>query len=278
MSTTKTTGFENLTEIGGDLVGYRDIDGWLGYRVGDDGSAWSCKDAKGRLTDKWHRLIGSVIKKGGYIRVRLSRLTTNIPKKEEISRPISNLVLEAFVGPRPRGMVACYRDEDVTNNKLDNLYWGPGPRRDRLLSGERHPSWKSNDVGKGGGRYRAQQRYLLGPCDRCGNPATDRHHKDTNTANNDPGNIELLCRRCHMIADGRMERFVAAKGGRKDEPNPPKPCVICGRLKKPLRKGRCDTCDSYFRKYGVERTPEAVEWWHKSHPSSQAGFENKANH
>lgn len=34
---------------------------------------------------------------------------------------------------------------------------------------------------------------------------------------------------------------------------PAKPCSNCGRLFKPLRKGRCHTCDTYLRKRGVER-------------------------
>lgn len=37
---------------------------------------------------------------------------------------IHHLVLEAFVGPKPLGMYGCHRDDDPTNNRLDNLYWG----------------------------------------------------------------------------------------------------------------------------------------------------------
>lgn len=33
------------------------------------------------------------------------------------------LVLDAFVGPRPKGMEACHNDGDGTNNKLSNLRW-----------------------------------------------------------------------------------------------------------------------------------------------------------
>lgn len=37
---------------------------------------------------------------------------------------IHNLVLEAFVGPRPTGMVARhFPDRDTSNNRLDNLSW-----------------------------------------------------------------------------------------------------------------------------------------------------------
>lgn len=46
--------------------------------------------------------------------------------------------------------------------------------------------------------------YQLGLCERCGKAATDRHHKDANTGNNEASNIEMLCRRCHMEIDGRL--------------------------------------------------------------------------
>jgi len=34
------------------------------------------------------------------------------------------LVLEAFVGPRPDGLVGCHKDDNTTNNAVENLYWG----------------------------------------------------------------------------------------------------------------------------------------------------------
>jgi len=37
---------------------------------------------------------------------------------------LHHLMLEAFVGPRPDGMVGCHRDDDIENNKISNLYWG----------------------------------------------------------------------------------------------------------------------------------------------------------
>jgi len=37
---------------------------------------------------------------------------------------VAVLVLETFVGPRPRGMWALHHDDDEWNNAVDNLYWG----------------------------------------------------------------------------------------------------------------------------------------------------------
>jgi len=33
------------------------------------------------------------------------------------------LILEAFVGPRPEGMIACHWDDNPANNRLSNLRW-----------------------------------------------------------------------------------------------------------------------------------------------------------
>lgn len=56
-------------------------------------------------------------------------------------RPIGQLVLETFVGPRPPQMEACHRDDDPWNNALSNLYWGTSSqnKRDMVRNGN-HPS------------------------------------------------------------------------------------------------------------------------------------------
>lgn len=63
----------------------------------------------------------------------------------------------------------------------------------------------------------------------------DRHHRDGNVGNNEPENIVILCRRCHMLIDGRLDAFRelgrASSEGRRTSPSP---CVVCGRPSKPL--------------------------------------------
>ena len=49
---------------------------------------------------------------------------------------------------------------------------------------------------------------VIGPCVVCGNPKAERHHWDGNTLNNDPENIVILCRRCHMQTDGRLVKIL----------------------------------------------------------------------
>ena len=40
------------------------------------------------------------------------------------TRKVHQLVLEAFVGPRPKGYEACHKNDVSTDNRLENLYWG----------------------------------------------------------------------------------------------------------------------------------------------------------
>ena len=77
----------------------------------------------------------------------------------------------------------------------------------RIRRGADHYAWQGDNVSARGGRNRALRLYPeIGPCSVCGNKKSERHHKDSNTANNEPENIIILCRRCHMNADGRMEK------------------------------------------------------------------------
>jgi hypothetical protein len=54
-----------------------------------------------------------------------------------VRRYVHHLVLEAFVGPRPKGMECCHWDDDATNNRLSNLRWGTrlDNMQDRIRNG-----------------------------------------------------------------------------------------------------------------------------------------------
>ena len=43
---------------------------------------------------------------------------------KQFHRRIHALILEAFVGPRPKGAFVLHGDDDLNNNTLDNLRWG----------------------------------------------------------------------------------------------------------------------------------------------------------
>ncbi len=110
-----------------------------------------------------------------------------------------------------------------------------------------------------GYRKRARVRYKLpAKCRYCDAPPTDRHHKDGNPRNNLPSNIDFVCRRCHMVEDGRLARLVAvARATAPLRVTVAKRCVNCNGTSKPkpLRKGRCHKCNEYLRRTGRERPP-----------------------
>lgn len=106
--------------------------------------------------------------------------------------------------------------------------------------------WKPDaQIGTKRKRARAIIRDLGTHCTRCGQQKPlERHHIDGDTGNNDVENIQILCRRCHMEIDGRLEKVRLLSPAVK----PPKPCAECGRLYKPLRKGLCHSCSERKRR------------------------------
>lgn len=66
-----------------------------------------------------------------------------------------------------------------------------------------------------------------------------------------------LCRRCHMIEDGRLRKFKQMAS--KPKPRGPMlPCANCLRLAKPLRRDLCSTCSSRQRYYRKTESGENV--------------------
>lgn len=63
--------------------------------------------------------------------------------------------------------------------------------------GELNPQWKGDEASAQAGRLRANRLYSTEPCEECGDPRGQRHHKDRNTLNNERSNIEFLCASCH---------------------------------------------------------------------------------
>ena len=79
---------------------------------------------------------------------------------------------------------------------------------------------------------RARKICPKGPCVKCGKQkARDVHHKDENWRNNDPSNLERICRSCH----GKEHRERST-------------CTICGKPQKGL--GFCEMHYQRFKKWG----------------------------
>lgn len=133
-----------------------------------------------------------------------------------------------------------------------------GNEPDRFnAKGDEHYAWKGSEASDKSKRCRARRLFDLGPCEECGAPGYDRHHVDGDTGNNTRENVRSLCRRCHMLTDGRLATS-AARIGEMSTSQPPKQCVNCYALSKPRRNGRCTNCAAYFARKGVERP--SVYW------------------
>lgn len=111
-------------------VEYRDIPYFPGYRVGDDGTVWTRWKARGGHFPGGRAKGGMVLgndwkllkqwRRGGNRAwsVRLGRNGKSFPKF------VHRLVLEAFVGPCPPGLVCRHGPHGKYNNNLYNLCWG----------------------------------------------------------------------------------------------------------------------------------------------------------
>jgi hypothetical protein len=111
-------------------VTYKPVEGYPGYRVGDDGSVWCCIRRNGKqvfLTDDWRPAVTYM--QNGYTIARIWR-----HHKERKVR-VHRLVLMTFVGPCPPGMEAChFPNPERSDNRLSNLRWDTRSNngRDRL--------------------------------------------------------------------------------------------------------------------------------------------------
>lgn len=82
-----------------------------------------------------------------------------------------------------------------------------------------------------------QVRELLlpGPCEKCGKPAEEVHHKDRNKRNASPENLIRLCGPCHLAEHGKIERHKIQRSRRASNAK----CSLCGGTV--FAKGLCQT-------------------------------------
>lgn len=110
---------------------WKDIEGFRGYQASNCGRIRSCRPINGigGLKDSYRILILPVSKE--YYRIGLRK------NGEQIKMFVHRLVLEAFVGPCPKGMEARHLDGNGRNNYISNLVWGTPieNRHDRIRHG-----------------------------------------------------------------------------------------------------------------------------------------------
>lgn len=125
---------------------WKSIDGFLGtYEVSSLGRI---RRLFNKGADGWRILKPSLNKTGtGYFHVSLS--LNGIVTRNAL---VHHLVAEAFIGPRPDGMLVCHNDGKSQNNSYDNLRYDTFAKnqQDRVSHGtsnrgERHGNCKLSD-------------------------------------------------------------------------------------------------------------------------------------
>ena len=87
---------------------FKRIKDYPNYLIEDSGKIWSCKKEIWRKPGKQANgyLFVALYHRGKFKQYRIHRL-----------------VLETFVGPCPKGMVACHNNGNCQDNRLSNLRW-----------------------------------------------------------------------------------------------------------------------------------------------------------
>lgn len=131
-------------------VRYQPIKDFPGYRVGDDGSVWSClvnpgAQRKSYIGTEWKIRIPTPTTGHG----QLYLYGPNGRKRFKVY----HLVLTAFSGPRPKGAFGLHKNGNPCDNRIENLYWGTpkqngsdAVRLGESLPGEKHPNAKLTDA------------------------------------------------------------------------------------------------------------------------------------
>jgi hypothetical protein len=140
-----------------EVVMLKPIPGFPDYFVDELGNVWSQKPSK---SSKWRppyqtklnpNLRGGKHLDGARYCVRLCKHVNSI--RTITNRTVSSLVLETFVGPRPKGMVVRHGVRGPLDDSLDNVSWGTQKeniadeiRDGTKLLGEKHHQSKLNEL------------------------------------------------------------------------------------------------------------------------------------
>ena len=91
-----------------------DVEEWRPVQANTDYQVSS----HGRVRNKKGLILKPILTKPGYYNVGLWRHS-----KSQVVR-VHKIVAEAFLGPRPEGLVVMHLDNDPANNRLSNLRYG----------------------------------------------------------------------------------------------------------------------------------------------------------
>nr|WP_276323728.1 NUMOD4 domain-containing protein [Mycobacterium paragordonae] len=143
-----------MTEQWRPVVGYEGL-----YEVSDHGRVRSLERVVMRRNGAPCKVRGRILrqgtaKTGGYKVVNLAH-----PGRSCVHK-VHHLVLAAFVGPRPTGLLGLHADDDPTNNGLTNLSYGTHSdnRRDSIRNGTHPMASRTHCVG--GHEFTSANTYL----------------------------------------------------------------------------------------------------------------------
>jgi hypothetical protein len=110
----RPTCIPQVPPAGEDGVSYCSLDGFADYLIGDDGTIWHNRD--GVRWEQRKRRPGRKPNRYAFATLQADDGTRHLMS-------VHVLVLTAFRGPRPDGLVACHEDDVKDNNRLSNLRW-----------------------------------------------------------------------------------------------------------------------------------------------------------
>ena len=176
------------------------------YEVSDTGEVRSCDRVSGG-----RKYVGKTLRpstsKRGYKRVNLHKGGA-APR----TYTVHTAVLEAFVGPRPEGLVCRHLDGDPSNNKVGNLEWGTPTENmlDKARHGTDHQRSKTEcPLGHRLIEPNLQARKLLEGwrgCKACHQAQSDQYNGSSLTFK------ELADMRYFMVMTGRVFKFGTRRG------------------------------------------------------------------
>lgn len=193
-------------EIWKPVVGYEGI-----YEVSNMGRVKSLErrvpSGEGRTRLNKERILKPGINRGTHQYVNLSNKQN--PDDKAISRYVHQLVMEAFVGPRPKGMHVCHWNDNGLDNRLSNLRYDTpsGNAYDRVRNGGHYQALKTHcDKGH---EFTTENTFTNGSsgrrgCKTCKIEYDSTYTEELRLGKRIPRKIKDKCKRGHLLEEPNL--------------------------------------------------------------------------